>query len=150
MEFSDQNQPAPEAEKKTSHKKILSYVVITALVGLVFTLEVKRQEANTELAALTDRIEDQSGQGRQNQNREEAKKIVEKVRALITIPDDIEPTVATIIDVEALRERNPFYNVAENGDHLIVTTDRAIIVDADVTIIKDVVPVQIQPVEAAQ
>ena len=62
---------------------------------------------------------------------------------------DVEPTVATIVNVEELRKNNAFYNKAENGDHLVVTTERAILYDPDEDIILDVIPVQLQPAEPA-
>ncbi|MBT4119868.1 MAG: hypothetical protein HOE29_03035, partial [Candidatus Peribacter sp.] len=62
------------------------------------------------------------------------------------IPEDIEPTVATIVDVEILKEKNPFYAKAENGDHLIVTPTRAILYSSKTKKIIDVVPVQLEPV----
>ncbi len=57
----------------------------------------------------------------------------------------MDPTVATIINAESLKSRNPFYERAENGDHLIVTPTRAVLYDPDKDIILDVIPVQIQP-----
>ena len=36
---------------------------------------------------------------------------------------------------------------AENGDHLVVTPERAILYDPDEDVILDVVPVQVQPVQ---
>ena len=82
--------------------------------------------------------------GSTRQDREKAARIVEKVRRLMEI-GDIEPTVATIVDVEKLRERNPFYNKAENGDFLIVTAERAILFSEKQNKILDVVPVQVAP-----
>ena len=75
--------------------------------------------------------------------------VVERLRKHIQLSTDVEPTVATIVNVEELRKRNPFYNKAENGDHLVVTTDRAILYDPDHDIILDVIPVQLQPAAAS-
>ena len=82
-----------------------------------------------------------------SESKEEAQRIVAKVKTHIQIDDSVEPTVATIVDVETLKKRNPFYNRAKNGDHLIVTPDRAILFDMEADIILDVIPVQLEPLE---
>jgi hypothetical protein len=127
--------------------KFLLPLLVIALAVLVVVLDSQRRQAQTELKNLTVRLEQLQGNNQENQER--AKQIVAKVRALIEIPDDVEPTVATIVDVEKLRAQNPFYAAAENGDYLVVTPTRAILFDADRGVIIDVVPVQIQPAAAA-
>lgn len=122
-------------------KKLLPILLI-ALVVLVVVLDAKRRSAQKELKNLTVRLEQL--QGNNEANHEKAREIVGKVKALIDIDVSVEPTVATIVDVERLREQNPFYDKAENGDYLIVTPTRAVLYrDAD-NIILDVVPVQIE------
>lgn len=135
-----------DAAPKSSRKALLAIVMI-ALVALVLVLDLQRREAEKQLKNLSVRLE-QLQTGNTQQNREAAERIVREVRKLITIPEDIEPTVATIIDVETLRQRNSFYNKAENGNHLIVTADRAILYDSEKNIIIDVVPVQVQQAQA--
>jgi hypothetical protein len=123
--------------------KFLLPLLVCALVALVVVLDMQRRQAETELKNLTVRLEQLQGNTQENQER--AKQIVARVRTLIDIPGDVEPTVATIVDVEKLRAQNAFYNAAENGDYLVVTPTRAILFDADRDVIIDVVPVQIQP-----
>lgn len=55
--------------------------------------------------------------------------------------------VATIVDIESLRAGNEFYAQADNGDHLVITRNRAILYDPDRNIIVDVVPVSIDQEE---
>ncbi|MBT3292893.1 hypothetical protein HN512_01030 [Candidatus Peregrinibacteria bacterium] len=130
----------------SSSRKLLFVVVAIALLALVFVIDVRRREAEEQLKNLTVRLE-QLQTGNSQQNQEAARRVVDQVRKLISIPEDVVPTVATIIDVESLREQNPFYNSAENGDHLVVTPERAILFSTEKNIILDVVPVQIQPTE---
>lgn len=138
-------QAKPASEKsKLNLAKPLSFVIVTALIALAGTLEYRRQETNQQLAQVTQKLS-QSYQTPKAQGEEVAAKIVEKVRKIFYIPADIEPTVATIVDVEALRKQNAFYNNAKNGDHLLVTAQRAILYDSKTNQIKDVIPVQIQP-----
>ena len=131
----------------SSFRKMLFTVIIIALIALVFTIDLRRREAEEQLTNLTVRLE-QLQTGNTEQNREAANKVIDQVRKLIDIPVDVEPTVATIVDVEALRKENPFYNKASNGDHLIITPERAILYDSVRNIILDVVPVQLQPTDA--
>lgn len=123
--------------------KVLSTLIIIGLIALVITIDLKRRAAEEQLAQLSVRIEQLTGNTQQNE--EKAREIVELVRMHMNIQTDTEPTVAAIVDVAALRQRNAFYNKAENGDYLIVTADRAILYDPEDDRILDVVPVQIQP-----
>jgi len=133
--------PTPTGLKRPS-KKLLVIIVIALLI-LVGVLEMKRRMVEEQLQQLTIRLE-QLQTGNTRQNREQAQRIIRKVKRLMVINEDVEPTVATIVDVEALRERNPFYSKAENGDFLVVTPERAILYSEDRNIILDVIPVQIQ------
>jgi len=136
----------PGLAPKPSKKKMLVTVVVIVLVALVVVLDIQRRAAQTQLENLTVQLEQL--QGNTQQNREVAQRIVRQVRRLITIPEDVEPTVATIVDIDTLRDRNPFYEKANNGDYLVVTAERAILYDADENIIIDVVPVQVQQAAA--
>lgn len=128
--------------------KALFPLLFIALVVLVVLLDVQRRSAQRELKNLTVRLEQL--QGNSPENQEKAREVVQKVRALIDIPADIEPTVATIVDVAKLQEQNPFYEKAENGDYLIVTPTRAILYDETANKILDVVPVQIEQPAGAE
>lgn len=123
--------------------KTLFPILLIALVVLAVVLDTQRRRAQTELHNLTVRLEQLQGNNAANQ--EKAKTVVERVKKLMDIDTSVEPTVATIVDVAKLREQNPFYNKAENGDYLIVTQTRAILYREEENKILDVVPVQIEP-----
>lgn len=127
----------------SSRVKVLAYIVLIALIALVFILDAKRRAAEQELTRLSVQLDKVTGN---QENKETAKRIVDRVRKLIDLPADTEPTVAEIVKIEELRSRNAFYNKAKNGDYLIVTSTRAILYDNKRNIILDVAPVQIQPV----
>jgi hypothetical protein len=132
---------------RSGRTSILFPILVVALVALVVFIDARRRAAERQLQELSVQL----GQvGDQQQNREMAKKIVDEVRRLIEIPTDTEPTVATIVDVNKLRESNPFYNKAENGDYLIVTESRAILYSQKKKLILDVVPVQLEQENAQQ
>lgn len=131
-----------------SNRKMLTVIIIVALLALVGALELKRRTVEEQLKQLTVRLE-QVQVGNTQQNQEAAKKVVIQLKKHIIINESVEPTVATIVDIKTLRARNPFYEKAENGDYLIVTPDRAILFSAKKDRILDVVPVQLQPVAGA-
>ncbi len=127
--------------------RLLVVVLIAAIGVLVFVDYSKRKEV---ALLLKQQLNVQQVQGGNTQaNMELAKEMVAKVRKLMDIPTDVEPTVAQIVNVAVLRANNAFYNKANNGDYLIVTKDRAILYSPSKNVILDVVPVQLQP-QAAQ
>lgn len=119
-------------------------ITVLSLIGLAGTLEVKRQAFSAQLGDITEHLQEMQFDT-EVKPQDAADKIVSDVRKLMDIPEDINPTVATIVDIELLREKNPFYAKAENGDHLIVTPTRAILYSSVNNKIIDVVPVQLEP-----
>ncbi|PIZ58217.1 hypothetical protein COY23_00675 [bacterium (Candidatus Torokbacteria) CG_4_10_14_0_2_um_filter_35_8] len=120
--------------KRTNKKEVILIIflvlLLIALVGVTYLYfqEKKKMENPTQVAT------------------EEAKKIKEKVGKLILLPENEEPTIATIIDVDKLREENPeFYKNATNGDKLLVYPQKAILYDPDRNIVINVAPVIRQP-----
>ncbi len=124
-------------------KKILTMILIIGLAVLAFTFYRRSVDLATELHKLTV-MNEQLQTGNTAEGIAQAKAIIERVRKHIQIPTDVEPTVATIVDVNALKSTNDFYKNAKNGDNLIVTPTRAILYDPDKDMIIDVVPVQLQ------
>ncbi len=125
--------------------KLVPVLVIVLLILVVF-VDARRRAAEKKLEQLTVQL---SQSGNTEENKAKAAAIVNEVRKLIDIPQGVEPTVATIVDVEALKEKNAFYAKAENGDYLIVTPTRAILYSQKRKMIIDVVPVQLDQ-QAAQ
>jgi len=125
------------------NKKLLTIILIVGLAVLAFAFYQRSMTLSTELKKLTV-MNEQLQTGNNPEGIAQAQAIIEKVRKHIEIPNDVEPTVATIVDIEALKAKNSFYASAKNGDHLIVTPTRAILYDPDRDMILDVVPVQLQ------
>ena len=80
--------------------------------------------------------------GSAEQKQEATKQVVDQLRKHMELPVDTQITVATIVDVNALRKQNAFYNKAENGDRLILTQDRAILFSATKDRILDMMPIE--------
>ncbi len=55
--------------------------------------------------------------------------IIERVNKLISLPTDKKPLIATIVDVDSLIEKQPFFIGAKNGNKLLLYENRAIIYD---------------------
>jgi cell division protein FtsB len=135
--------------RPASRVRVLSKLLILGLLALVVVMGVRLVSLQRALQMMSVGSDQLAGEQQQRQNQEIARRIVEKVRRMYDLPSGEEPTVATIVDVETLRKRNSFYNKAQNGDFLIVTSTRAVLYDEDRNIILDVIPVQIEPAAPA-
>jgi cytoskeletal protein RodZ len=120
---------------KITKESLLIIIIILLLIalggiGYLYMTEKKRAENPTQVAT------------------EEAQKVKDNVGKLIMLDESEEPTIATIIDIEALKTENPeFYKDASNGDKLLVYSQRAIIYNQEKNIIVNVAPVIRQPGE---
>ncbi|HQG57377.1 MAG TPA: hypothetical protein PLX79_00120 [Candidatus Dojkabacteria bacterium] len=107
---------------------IVVLLVGAGVVGYLFYQEKQKPDNSVELADY------------------EVQQMKEKIGKLILLPSDQEPTVATIVDIEKLKETNPtFYKNASNGDKILVYSDKAILYDPDNNIILDVAPIVTDP-----
>lgn len=81
----------------------------------------------------------------------EAKKLIVDIGKLIELPQDEEPTVATVTDVEKLREQEFFKN-AKNGDKVLIYTNskKAILYDPKANKVINVAPINIGTPSAGQ
>lgn len=140
---------APRRRRGRGFFNFLLFIGIIAAVAMFGWAEMQRRDAIGRLQETEQELE-KIRQSTERRGTEVAQQVLESVRKLIDVPTDPEPTVATIVDVDALREASPFYNKAENGDHLIITETRAILYDPDRNIILDVVPVRINSEEQQQ
>ena len=135
---------APRKRRRGRALNFLLFIGIIAAIGLFSWAEMQRRDAIGRLQETEQELE-KIRESTQENAGEVAKRVLNSVRQLIDVPEEPEPTVATIVDVNRLRETSTFYENAENGDHLIITENRAILYDPDRNIIIDVVPVRIQP-----
>ena len=126
--------------------KRLVPVLLIVLVIFVIVLDQQRRAAEAEVQQLSLKL---GQQGDSAQNQAQANEIIAKVKQHMDLDTSVQPTVATIVDVDKLRQQNSFYNQAKNGDFLIVTPTRAILYDEQADKVIDVVPVQIQDASAS-
>ncbi len=129
--------------------KVLIPTLLAGLVVLVLVLTYQRNQAQHALMTTTQLLDQLQGTKNTAASKEKANAVIAKVRKHMDIAATPEPTVATIVDVKKLQEKNAFYKNAENGDFLIVTSTRAILYSESKDVIIDVAPVQIQPSSSA-
>lgn len=84
---------------------------------------------------------------------QEDKRILEQLKAIMVLPDDIQPSMAIINDVELLKAQNPvLFGKAKNGDRLFMYPDQVIIFDAEagkIVKVASVAPASVEPVAFA-
>lgn len=69
------------------------------------------------------------------------------LKEIMLLPDE-QPTIATLVDIDALKEENPeFYKNAKNGDLLVIYSEKAILFREDEKRIINVAPVFMEPAE---
>ena len=62
----------------------------------------------------------------------EDKKILDQLKKIILLPDNVTPTMAIITDVDVLKKQQPgFFANAKTGERLIVYPDMALIFDPE-------------------
>lgn len=88
---------------------VLFLIIITVIAGLSGTSYIFYMRMQ-ELQKIV--------QDPQAITREEVRSITSKLSSLMVLPKDEEPTIATILDKEKIKD--PFFNKAENGDKLLV------------------------------
>ena len=103
---------------------ILPILLILALGGFAWSY-FSYTKAQKQLSALTD------PNIRNELNQEQTKALLAKIGQLLVLPQNEEPVVATIQDVEVLASTQDFYKDAENGQKLVVysAARKAIIYD---------------------
>lgn len=82
---------------------------------------------------------------KESQNAEqEAKDLIEKVSKLVVLPQDETPTIATVSDVEKLKDQ-PFFANAKNGYKVLIYTNakKAILYDPFENKIVEIAPVNL-------
>jgi len=126
-----------QMSKRDIRQPIFIFFFIVALGGFVW-LFINYQNLKGQLAEVS------SFEGQQELNRIETEQLVASVARHIVLPEDEQPTIATIQDIDALVGEQPVFKGAENGDKVLVYQDQAIIYSPKRDILVKVVPVYFQ------
>lgn len=103
-------------------KLFLNPIVLLLLIGLLAATTIysylQYQSANNQLGQVQVQLEElRKNSG--SSTGSEIKVLVDKVGRLVALPQGETPNVATITDVEKLREQ-PFFANADNGDKVLI------------------------------
>lgn len=82
----------------------LGVVIVLGLVGLSYFFYTQYQDLKSNPEAVA---------------QEEAKSIKNRLNQFMKLPDET-PAVATVTDKEKIKQNQPFFNDAENGDKLVI------------------------------
>lgn len=102
--------------KKKLFAMLLGAVILSLIASSTWSYYNYRQ-IKQEVLRLS------SVEGQQELAQKEVDDLLGNLSKLIILPDGEDPTVATVTDVEALKENQPFFEKAENGDKLVVYTN---------------------------
>lgn len=83
--------------------------------------------------------------------QEEVTRLVTAIGKILALPEDEQPTVATVLDKDKIKDQ-PFFTKAENGDKVVIYSKamKAILYRESINKIIEVAPIQItQPPEAS-
>jgi len=128
----------PIEEQKNNNKIIKIFLIFISLLlafstaGLTFLYFKEKNKINDSTFVAT----------------EEIRIIKEKLSKHYLLSRDEDPTIATIVDIDTLKEQNPtFYEKAQNNDKVIIYSDKAFIFRIEEDIIVNVAPVIKQPIQ---
>ena len=92
---------------------VIVIVIIGALSGLYWNSQKKISQIQNELNSVkADPV---------SQSKQEDMDLVSKIKNLIVLPNDEQPTIATVTDLEKLQNQ-PFFKNAKLGDKVLIYT----------------------------
>lgn len=120
--------------KKFSLKSVLLAILILGLMGVAAFFSYSYYQTRQQVLDL------KTLEGQQQLAEQELSGLLNQLGKLMLLPEDEEPTVATVTDVEALSQEQPFFARANNGDKVIIYVDerKAIIYSPERNIIVNV------------
>lgn len=127
MKSTDEGMPKKGGGKGLFTVILLLLLVVSAGSATYFYMQLQDLKANPQAGA-----------------QQEVEDLLEAVGRLIVLPEDEQPTIATVSDVERLQDQ-PFFANAKNGDRVLIYTDarKAILYDPVANKIVEVAPVNI-------
>lgn len=134
----------------TNQKTTLAVVAGIAILLLGAYLSSKAPAASTEVTKNQLLQPGQSQQAPKTISPED-KKILDALKKIILLPDNIIPNIGIIKNIDNLKKSQPLiFASAKNGDNIIMYTDFAIIYDAKANKIMKLVPITPDQAQQAQ
>ena len=139
--------PKEKSSQRKPSKKNLWHIILTVAVviavGLFISSEHNRRSTAQQLENTGKQLEELKAASEAS-DAVVTNEILAKVNALIDLPLTPQPLVARINDIEQLKAANEFFNVAKDGDYLILTGNRALLYDPERNIVLDVAPFSVR------
>lgn len=128
---------APSVSPKTSSPFPFIIVALVIVVAIVLGLKNMFAPSTTGKSSISQPT--QSGSA-----TDDVPQLVTRVARHIVVNDGEEPTVATVQDAETLRAKSPFfYADAQNGDRLLIWSDKAVLYSPTRDIVLAVLPLNV-------
>lgn len=116
-------------------------VVLAAAVVLWIRRGLDGLSSQPKLQSATEQVP------RKQVSADDIQGVIARVSQLIVTRQNESPTVATIQDADTLRAQSPaFYQDAQNGDRLLVWSDKAVLYSTSRDLILAVLPVSLPPI----
>lgn len=117
----------PSKGKTTLYLALLLVVVLTG-VALMISQKMKARQEIGKAGKVPGTVQNQDKGQAKPMEKTDISALVGRVSQLILIKTDEDPTIATVQDANTLRASNPvFYKDAQNGDRLLVWSDKAVL-----------------------
>ena len=126
-----------KTRKRRTLKSSVVFLMFIVLIGVCAWLLINYKNAQKQINYLSELTVEEI-------SKKERDDLLEKVRKLIILPEDKQPAISTIQDIDKLAEAQPFFEKAQNGDRVIIYEDRAIIYSPSRNILINVGPVYTQ------
>lgn len=130
-----------EDETKTSNSALSKFIFVLLFLAVASGFAwyfYKYQNAKQEINFLS------SIEGQQKANKQEVEEILKRVGQLILLPKDEMPTMATIEDAQTLASEQAFFENAQNGDKVLIYSNKALVYSPARNLLVNVGPVYFQ------
>lgn len=117
--------------KKMNHKTAGITIVIVVILSLILWLAFGYYSASKELKEVK----------KEHSQEQEIQELLSKVKKHLLINDTEIPIVATIQDIDKLKNEQSFYADAQNGQKVLIFSEKAVIYDEKNDILINVGPV---------
>ncbi|MHB8830741.1 MAG: LytR C-terminal domain-containing protein [Patescibacteria group bacterium] len=131
IKLENTKQTISQPKKEEGGSKMTIYIVLLIVVVLTaFALMInqKLKAKPTPTGQKTEATAQAPSNEGKSMEKSDVVALINRVASLILVKSDEEPTVATVQDADALRKSSPiFYKDAQNGDRLLVWSDKAVL-----------------------
>jgi len=132
--------PAASAKGKPMKGRLFVFIILIVVVAAGALAIVQQFKYNGRMGQRGENWRKVSSNA--PLQKDDIQGLIKRISDLIVIKADEEPTVATVQDANLLRQNNPlFYQDAENGDRLLVWSDKAVLYSTRMDKLLSVMPI---------